>query len=509
MNPRTTGILTVVAVILGAFVYFFEIEGEVERQAARDEDSKIHAGLKAADVDAISLVTLDGITARFEREEGRWKVAAPVSGRAAATSLDAMANALTNLPREGTVGTSDAEALEGFGLGEDAKTILFDIDGETRGLRIGRTTPVGGHRYVARLPDPETGESEVAYVASYRVNAFDRNLDDFRDRRIFTFEASEVRSFRLRWMTDDARHEIRLARDADAEWRLQTPIDAKADPEVMRDVISNLAYLNASGFVDGAALAGAEADALEETALWLMWNLDGVEEEQHARIAGPVPQNGKAVVRGVQRFFELQDGDTLYRIADERLEDYPTNVDAYRFKRLANFELALARRLELELRDDDAEDEEPLRIVAELVGSGWSSPGRALNPDRITALVRELSNLAADEIFADEMGSAELASLGLSPPRGVLRVEGRRKAGGPVVALADLRFGRLDPDRGLFVQRGDAPTIFLLSPETAAGLPISATRYRAEFEIPDAPTELDLAAESAEENEPISPVGAP
>jgi hypothetical protein len=78
-----------------------------------------------------------------------------------------------------------------------------------------------------------------------------------------------------------------------------------------------------------------------------------------------------------------------------------------------------------------------------------------------------------------------------------------------VVALADLRFGRLDPDRGLFVQRGDAPTIFLLSPETAAGLPISATRYRAEFELPDAPAELDLEAESAEENEPISPVGAP
>ena len=127
MNPRTTAVLAAVAAVLGLFVYLNEFEGERKRQAAADEAAKIHPGLAAGDVDAVELETLDGIEARFERRDGRWRLVAPFEARAESSALDAIVSALVDLPREGTVGGD--KPVAGFGLGDDAQTVRFEAGG--------------------------------------------------------------------------------------------------------------------------------------------------------------------------------------------------------------------------------------------------------------------------------------------------------------------------------------------------------------------------------------------
>ena len=144
------------------------------------------------------------IDARFERREGRWEVVSPVAGGADAAALDAIAHVLTSLPREGSVDGSvgssagssvgKASGLEQYGLGANARVVRFEVAGATKGIRIGKATPVGGHVYVARLAD-----DDVAYVESYRVNPFNHALDDLRDRRIPDFDALDVRTLRVSW----------------------------------------------------------------------------------------------------------------------------------------------------------------------------------------------------------------------------------------------------------------------------------------------------------------------
>jgi len=51
------------------------------------------------------------------------------------------------------------------------------------------------------------------------------------------------------------------------------------------------------------------------------------------------------------------------------------------------------------------------------------------------------------------MGPAELASLGLSPPRVRIRIEDRAEPDEETQILAEIAIGRLDEDRGLFAQR--------------------------------------------------------
>jgi hypothetical protein len=483
VTPKATGLLALVALVLGAFVFFYEIEGDPTRRAAIDDAKNIHTGLAAAEIGAVMLTTLDGIPARFERRDGRWEVVSPLQARADATALDAIVHALANMPREGRI--DGDRPLSGFGLETGVQTIRFEVGGETRGLRIGRSTPVGGHRYVARL-----GDDEVAFVASYRVNAFNRNLADLRDRRIFQFEAGDLRTLRVTWPTGRAGEELEvaLARDDAGAWHLGFPLVGPGDQEVVRDLLANLAYLRADGFVDESdAPAGSELrDALDETSLRINWTVEGAHLEREARIAGEL--DGQRVIEAP--------GGRLYKIAAERLDDFPRAVVDYRSKRMATFEHSAARRLKLEfLRVDEDEaagqgatestrvgdGARGLRVVAELGEAGWSSPDPSIDPDRASQLIRELASLRAIDIVADEMGPAELASLGLNPPRARIRVEGGADPKQPAETLADLLIGRLDTDRGVFAQRADVPTIFLLPAAVVADLPISAERYRSDF----------------------------
>jgi hypothetical protein len=492
MSPRTTGILAVVALALGLFVYLHEIEGERSRQAARDEAAKIHAGLDADAIDALEIETLDGVAARFERRDGRWWLVAPFESRAEASALDAIASALADLPREGSV--AGDRALDGFGLGEDARVVRFEVGGETRGLRIGRTTPVGGHRYVARLAD-----DAVAYVESFRLTALSRNLSDLRDRRIFDFDSGRVAALEIEWPepggadhpADEAEagvFTLRLERDAGGAYGIVAPIRAEADEEAVRDLLSDLAYLRASDFVD-TRTPEAEA-ALGQVALRFRWQLDG--EGPDGGDAQPVAaaEAGSAVIAGPfgsGLLVEVPDG-SLYTIAEDRLEDFPRSLDAYRFKRLSAFELASARALTLELATRvEEQSSEALRVHLTLEQAGWRSADRAVDPDAISRLVRTLSSLSADGRVADAMGDAELASLGLAPPRGRLVVEGGADPDAPPQTLAALELGRMDPVRGLFVRRTDRDTVFLLAPESAEALPWSADAWTRNFEAP--PTE--------------------
>ena len=49
LSPRITGILAIVAIALGLFVYVNEIEGDMDRRAAADEAAKIHSGFAIRD----------------------------------------------------------------------------------------------------------------------------------------------------------------------------------------------------------------------------------------------------------------------------------------------------------------------------------------------------------------------------------------------------------------------------------------------------------------------------
>lgn len=486
MNPRTTALLALAACLLGGFVYFYEIEGGKGREAAVETEKRLFTGVEAEDVDALELETSDGVDARFERRDGGWRIVAPVEGVGDAVALDAIASALAQLPRAGSVKAAPGDLAQ-FGLGADAPRVRFEAKGASHSLRIGKATPVGGNVYVAA--DEGAG---IAYVESYRVNAWRRRLDDLRDRRIVSLTPGEVDRLAIAWpepgpdaapdAADRALFELTLVRDAEKGWQIESPAALPADEETVNRLLSDLAYLQATGFVDERTPA-IEA-ALRETALRVRWSGPGGPEaagEQQFRIAG---------LEGDARLVETT-GGVLHRIAPDRLDDFARRLSAYRDKSLSAIDAARLDRIELEFADDAARLETPVAgaagpIVLTQANGSWSAEGLDLDPEALAGLAGRLASLRASDIVADELGTAELASLGLAPPAVRIRLQGGQvEQGGQGDAGAApqlaLELGRLDPERGLFVRRPPGSTVYAIEPIVAEAFALTRADFEARF----------------------------
>lgn len=474
MNPKTTGLLALVALLLGAFVYFYEIEGETARESARESEKRLFAGLDAASIESLELTTTDGVAARFARPEGAWRVIAPVEDSGDAAALDAIASALAQLVRAGTVQSSPGD-LDQFGLGAQARIVRFEAEGAPHSLRIGRSTPVGGNVYVA-VDDSD----EVAFVEGFRLNAFRHDLTELRDRRIAALDAAALATLAIAWPDAGATTRVELERDASDVWRIRAPIEARADQQTVRELISNLEYLQATQFVDERT-PEIEA-ALSETALELSWTERAASEGGAQAGAEPARSLRIAGLEGGARIVER--GGRLYRLAPERLEDFVRRRDAYRDRQLVELAPGALAKIELAFADGAS--------VAWTRGeSGWSAADRAIDADAVSGLADQLATLRSEQIVADGMGERELASVGLAPPAVKIVLSTADAAGEPI----GLELGRLDPERGLFARRTGQTEVHALAASLAETLPLDRAQLEARYERkPEASSAPDASA---------------
>jgi hypothetical protein len=115
-----------------------------------------------------------------------------------------------------------------------------------------------------------------------------------------------------------------------------------------------------------------------------------------------------------------------------------------------------------------------------------------MDPELASRLVAELARLSAVDIAAEKMGAAELAAVGLEPPRTTVRILGRTpEAGGEAPELAKLSFG-VEKGDSIFAQVPGRETVYRVSSKLAEHVPISLEAFRNRFVAKQAP-----AAENA------------
>lgn len=485
MNPRTTGILALVALVLGAYVYVCEIGGEADRKSAAQADSRIFADLDAHSIDDVAFTTLDGVAARFELRDGAWRLVAPVEAPADPTSLEAIVSMLAGLSSAGSV--PHVSDLTEYGLANDARIVEFRVGEEMQMLRIGRSTPVGGNLYVlanggAKETADRRGEAtgaadhEVAFVEKFRLNALSRKLDDLRDRRILQLDPTQVHRLEIAWpgtelvlvRSLEANADVESAGGARSDWRLAEPISERADQVVVRDLLTNLEFLESKGFVDDPD-ARSEA-ALADVAFDV--DIEASTDSRRLRIGGLI---------GDVRIARGQAGQ-IFTLAPERLEDFERTITAYRDRTLGSFDLTAARVLEFEALDANGIRQQ---LRARLAEQGWESDGVELDSESVAALVRDLSQLRADTIVADSLGAAELAPFGLAPPAARIRILRGAESDADESLLVELAIGRKDERLGQFVQRKRDPKIFALDTMSDVSLPGSWEGFQAQYAKPE------------------------
>ena len=472
MNPRNTGILFLVAVLLGVAVWYSNRD-EAEKKEAEAQAKLLFGDLAAESVEWIELRTTDGQDARLERVDGAWRVAKPIAFPADPSTADGLASALVGVTSESVI--EDAQGADVYGLGASSPVVRFRAAGADRELRRGKKTPIGANNYVS------TGAGPVYTAASFRVTSFDKSLDDLRERRPLRFDRSGVARIEATWIDGGV-----VLDKKDGQWRLVAPIDTEADPEAVETLLSDLVFLRASGFVDApppdkeTGLAAPQYRVVLTDA-----PQDGKEPMRHELQIGGVLEDTLRVARGAE--------SALYKIPNERFDKLPKTVAAFRWKSLANFVATDAQRFEITYSDSSAQGaSQAVTITGENSDAGWTTKPEAMDPERASRLVAELARLSAVDIAAEKMGASELAGVGLDPPRTTVRVLGKAPAdGGDAPELAKVIFG-VEKGDSIFAQVPGRDTVYRVAGTLAQYVPISLEAFRNRFVQPEAP-----AAEAA------------
>jgi len=378
-------------------------------------------------------------TLRFRRDNGGWRLVAPVEDRADAAALDRLFSAVRFLDVRDRQRIRDPAAVPESGLATPRARL--DLRGP-RDLRIDLGAPtalpgeifarVGGQPYLLRVP------GSILELATAPA-------ESFRDPRLTDRVPDDIERITVR----RADGEMTLRRER-GRWFIEKPVRAAADPRAVRDFLERMLGLRVTGF-QPALVATASESLPGQVARLSLTPRGGGEEitiellreaEQDRFTARYAPRGGTlAVDPAAQLLFDISPEDlrdrSLGYVEPDAIDRITLEVDG--------------ESLTLHRREDD---------WIELEGD------RIFDPARVGAVVETFNELRVSG-FGPAIGTAET---GLGDPDLRLRFFAwlsentpEEAAGGHLVAAVD--FGAATPEGHFYARTGPDGEIVTIPPE--------------------------------------------
>lgn len=345
---RNLGIVAVLFAGLGAFVYFYEIEGGKKREAAAEEAKKLFQ-FEKEEVNSISLTRSDG-SIILKKENGGWKLVAPIEAGADEAAVDGLASELSSTQVERSLESSPVDWKD-YGLDNPNLKITVGLkDGRRLDLELG-DKDFNQASVFGRIPN----SAKVLLLPTLLYTAVDKELFDFRDKSVLEFDREQVREVRIR----ARRKTYRLQKEGE-DWSVREPIQARADRSEIRSFLSDLEFSRVEEFVERGAgrlkTYGLNAPSSR---------VDLFLGDNRARKTLLV---GKQV--GSQFYAKDDSREDVFRIKEDLVEKLKLDLSKFRDRKMARFERDEVKRVEVKLPDRefefarDSEDQWRLRTPA-------------------------------------------------------------------------------------------------------------------------------------------------
>lgn len=182
---KTTLILLLLALGLGGFVYFYEIQGATQRQETTAQEKQIF-GFEEAQVTALSVKTQTQ-TLKFERVDksgqSSWQMKAPSNTAASDASIAYLLDLLAKGKSNRTLSASTNQFAE-YGLNRPQANIEVKLrNNETHQLVLGNPNFDRSFLYAqADPPAKTTGNVDVLLVSPDFSNAVNRQLSEWKSQ---------------------------------------------------------------------------------------------------------------------------------------------------------------------------------------------------------------------------------------------------------------------------------------------------------------------------------------
>lgn len=177
--PKTTLILLLLALGLGGFVYFYEIRGATQRQAAKSNAEELFA-FTEDQVKSFSIKN-QGQTLKFEQIDSKWQMKEPNDTPASDASVAFLLSLLETGKSNRTFSVPTTQLAE-YGLNQPLSAIAITLkNDETHQLILGKSDFNGSFLYaLADPPAKSKGNVDVLLVSPDFANAVNRQLSEWK-----------------------------------------------------------------------------------------------------------------------------------------------------------------------------------------------------------------------------------------------------------------------------------------------------------------------------------------
>jgi hypothetical protein len=252
---KNLSLLALVAVALAAFIVFSERKlPSTEERAQRGKRAVVFSPEATKSLTIERPAAAAGGRLRFEREgeaPGVWWIREPLIARADDFTFGQLLQSLDRLEASRRLETVGAEARAGFGLDRPRATVTLEGDYGRKVVDFGGALPVADAVALAVRDEPA-----VSIVPDAVLEEFAKPVEAWRRRELFDVPREDITGITL--VLPGGR--VMLEKRDDA-FSVTSPIADRADRERVNGLLSELASLRATTFLDATAPESAAAVA--------------------------------------------------------------------------------------------------------------------------------------------------------------------------------------------------------------------------------------------------------
>ncbi len=411
MRSRSTVIVLVIAALLGAYIFLFERKQPTTVE--RREKAKKLLAFEPADVRKLRIERV-GETVVLEKEEDAWFLRQPLRARADEAEVESILSRLHDVEVERRLEADDGGELDpaDYGLDPPRLTVAFSAGDTEYDLRVGDEAAAGGNMYVS---GGSTGA--VMLVRSDLHRALAKPVDLLRSRVVIDLDTRAVARIEL----ESPREVIRLERegpDGRGEWRLNSPVSARASGEEVGKLLDALGGLTVEEFASEGPGTDAEFGLVPPRFLVTL----GDDDHKKTVLFGKKVKDGEGV------YCKRGSLDSVYVVSEDVLERLDIDAEQFRDRKL----LRAASRDSV--RSISVRAGERTLLLSQ-AGDGWKITGPVAakgDAEAVEVLLDRIEALEVEKFVAETSDASRLKSYGLSKPALTVRV-----VEGPVAAVKE------------------------------------------------------------------------
>lgn len=320
MNARTTIVLLLVTLGLGAWLLLVERKGETTKQ--REEQARKALKIEAAKVTGFTFAAGTNLAVTCVKQNDRWRLTAPVAARADSAAVDRLLSALADMKRSEVITAQDRTQrnakLADYGLDPARWNIGLDLDGRKQTVLFGRNAPVGDALYIK-----DGDRDDVVATEATVTNSFPTNAVALRDRALVAGSSFDVKRLDLR----GGGRLIQLVKNEKGDWQLQQPIVARADRAAVQGVLDALFDWKIAEF-SADSVADFATYGIDENALKVTVNAGDKNHEQTLLVGKPAGTNSAQV------YAATPPEKSVYAVSTDALAKVNIKINDLRDRRL-------------------------------------------------------------------------------------------------------------------------------------------------------------------------------